>query len=199
VFDANAEDLADATRWAALPRLEPSAFTVLAPRTAGAIDALGVGSSFAIVVVLEDDAPWVDRQTSLVEAAIGPARRRLEGDDVRALTSALTELPERWPRRLALTTSWNSPAALGVWKGAASSELLFHVLAGRLQLDPAAVLPATELHRLAGRGWEVVEHRGCDGSLPSQAASLGQLRRRVREALDPGGVWSFGPAWERGD
>jgi hypothetical protein len=150
-------------------------------------------------LVLEDDAPWVERQTTLVEAALGATTDRLEGDAVVTLGQALCDAPERWQRRLSFTTARNSVAALGVMNADASSELVFHSLAGRLHLEPGSEPPATEVHRLAGVEFALVDSAGIERPAPvtPPLAAVGALRRRIREAFDPAGLWARGSEWER--
>jgi hypothetical protein len=174
---------------------------VLGRATAASIEGLEAGPRLTLIVVLEADAAWVGRQTALLEAAFAPPAARLEGDAVVALEQALCDAPERWPRRLTYTTAWNSPAALGVLQAdAATSELVFHSLAGRLHLEPGSEPPATEVQRLAGDGFALVDSRGVSPVAPAMPpfAAVGSLRRRIRDALDPAGAWVRGPAWERG-
>ena len=198
VFHADAAQLRDAARWASLPRLEPAAMSVLSRSTAGTIAGLGTATPYVIAVVLEDEAPWVERQTALIEDALGKADARIEGEAVVALSQALCDAPERWSRRLTLTTAWNSPAALGVIDlDVAPSELVFHSLAGRLHLEPIDALPITEVQRLAGNGFSSLECRGTERFAPSPPTSaVGTLRRRIRTALDPESLWARGSSWE---
>jgi glycolate oxidase FAD binding subunit len=201
VFHIDPQALHDLALWTPLPRLEPAAVTVLGRATAASIEGLEAGPRLTLIVVLEADAAWVGRQTALLEAAFAPPAARLEGDAVVALEQALCDAPERWPRRLTYTTAWNSPAALGVLQAdAATSELVFHSLAGRLHLEPGSEPPATEVQRLAGDGFALVDSRGVSPVAPAMPpfAAVGSLRRRIRDALDPAGAWVRGPAWERG-
>src|SRR5258706_561368 len=85
VFHADARMLTDAARWAVLPPLEPAAVSVLGRATAAAMPGLEAGPDATIVVVLEDDAPWVDQQTARIEAALGRATARIEGESVERL------------------------------------------------------------------------------------------------------------------
>jgi glycolate oxidase FAD binding subunit len=201
IFHADPDALRDAARWAPLPRLEPAAVTVLGHPTAAAIQGFPAGPRYTVVVVLEDDAPWVERQATLVEAALGAAAARLEGDAVVELGQALCDAPDRWQRRLSFTTARNSVAALGVINAdAASSELVFHSLAGRLHLEPGSEPPATEVHRLAGVEFALVDSVGIERPAPvtPPLAAVGALRRRIREAFDPASLWARGSEWERG-
>ena len=200
IFPAEAAQLRDVARWTQLPRLEPSALSVVSRGVAAAIDGLPTEAPFTIIVVLEDNAAWVERQTELIESALGAAGQRLEGEAVVTLTQALCDAPERWSRRLSLTTAWNSPAALGVIDlDAASSELVFHTLAGRLHLEPGNGLPTTEVRRLAGQCFSLIDCRGVEplASSPS-AAAVGILRHRISVALDPAHLWVRGQSWESG-
>ena len=198
-FHVAADAVDDEARWSGLPRLEPAALTLLGARTAAAIAGLDAGPAYTLVAVLEDDAAWVDRQHALLEAALGAPAQRLDGDAVRALARALTDAPERWARRLTFATAWNSPAAIGVRNvGGAASELLFHVPAGRLHLEPVSELPATLVQQLAGRGFVAIDGHGAAWDAPPAESAVATLRRGIRTALDPHGTWANGPVWERG-
>ena len=201
VYPASAAELADERRWAFLPRLEPAAATVLGPAAAREVAGLAPADGFTVVVLLEDERAWVNRQAQRVEEALGPAARRIEGDSVAGLAQALCDVAERGPRTLSFTTAWNSPAALGVIVGGeASPGLVFHSLAGRLHLESGTSEDTTSaVQRLAGSGFELIERSDAaplESVLPQNAA-LGALRASIRRRLDPARVWAFGPRWEQ--
>lgn len=198
IFGAEPAHLRDAARWAFLPRLEPAAMSVVSRGVAAGIAGLRSNAPFAVAVLLEDDAPWVERQTTIIESALGTAEQRLDGEAVVALAQSLCDAPERWRERLSLTTAWNSPAALGVIDlDAASSGLVFHCLAGRLHLEPVESLPATEVQRLAGIGFSLVDCRGTTPFLrPAPTSAVAALRGRIRTSLDSRMLWARGSHWE---
>jgi len=196
VFAASASELRDAERWAFLPRLEPAAFSILGPAVAGALPGLP-GDGFSALLVLEDDRPWVDRQTELATAALGPAIATFEGDAVVALTQALTDRLESAAERAVFTTAWNSPAALGVLlDDRAARTIAFHTLAGRLHLESHSKSSAVQ--RLAGYGFTAIEARGPGAAIRTDAplGATTALRARLRAALDPREIWAYGPRWQ---
>ena len=100
---------------------------------------------------------------------------------------------------MTLTTSFHSPAALAVLgERPAGRRLVFHALAGRLHLfgDPAEL--AELMPPLAAAGLLVIECRGLTGTPASTGVAVRALRRRVRTALDPGGIMALGERWQGG-
>ena len=209
VFAATPRQLADQARWAFLPRLEPAYVSVLGPGAARALPPLGSGraaplsgepAAFAVVVGLEDDPVWVERQRQSLASALGEPLARLEGAEADELARSLADLETGAPVRLTFATAWNSPAALGVVSAtAAADRAVFHALAGRLHLFPAPeiapdLVRALEASSFALIGWCGVGE--CRPEVPPQAA-VAELRARVRAALDPTATWALGPRWER--
>lgn len=195
VYEASVAELRDEQRWAFLPRLEPAAVMVLG-RDAARASGLASTAAFAVVVALEDDAPWVREQAERVAAALGEPREALEGPAVPRLFQAVTDFVEERATNVALTSAWNSPAAPGViLDDPASPGLVHHSLAGRLHLESTS----SAVHRLAGSGFNVIEHRGgaaLEPALPPFRA-VQNLRDRIRRELDPGAVWAYGESWQR--
>jgi len=103
---------------------------------------------------------------------------------------------------MSFTTSWNSPAALGVLReGPLAGGLVFHALAGRLHVFPAPSVPADTVTALVRSGLVPIAARRApttEQASPSLEA-VAALRRGVREALDPGKTWSYGSRWQRGE
>jgi hypothetical protein len=138
----------------------------------------------------------VREQAERVGAALGEPREALEGAAAPRLFQAVTDFVEGRATNVALTSAWNSPAALGViLDDPASPGLVHHSLAGRLHLENAS----SAVHRLAGSGFNVIEHRG--GAAPEPALppfrAVRELRERIRRELDPGAVWAYGERWQR--
>ena len=203
-FELSAATLADAARWAWLPRLEPAFASVVGAGAAAGLPAEARGASaFTVIVGLEDDRAWVTEQEAVVTRALGEPRARLEGDAVIALEQSLADLEEQEGTRLSFTTAGNTPAALApLLMGAEVGRLVFHTPAGRLHLFPARDAVAATLEG-AGGGFTLRAARDAgepgDGRATSSAdAGVLALRRRIRAALDPAGVLALGERWAAG-
>jgi FAD/FMN-containing dehydrogenase len=194
VFDLDPAALADATRWSWLPRLEPSFASIVGPALARSLPARAAGASLTAIVGLEDDAPRVAEQESVVTRGLGAPRARLTGDDVVAVAQALADLEEWAPARLSFSTSANTPAALAPLVG---ERLLFHAPAGRLHLFPEAG-DATRAAAVAA-GFALRSARGVPGyAPPAQQSGVLALRARIRASLDPAGTLAPGERWANG-
>jgi FAD/FMN-containing dehydrogenase len=203
VYPADFARILDAARWAFLPRLEPAAVTVLGPRAGAGLwsQRSAEPEGFTVVIALEEDAAWVARQEAAIRDRLGEPMARLEGDHVVTVTARLADLGDQGPCRLSCTTSWNSPAALGVLAGdAAAASAVFHVLAGRLHVFPEPAVAVPLAAALEAGGFAVIDFAADAGGRPATGAlaSVAALRGRIRQALDPGEAWALGPAWEGG-
>ena len=204
IYHATAAEIADAARWAGLPRLEPAYVTVVGAAAATALAALAgaaPASGFIVAIGLEDDAPWVEVQRAKLIAALGAPIHALEAPDAAALAQALADLEERAPVRLSLTTASNTPAALApLLELPEAGGSVFHAPAGRLHLEPDPARAQQVAGRLAEAGFALIGARGVpeiQPPIPAQAVVL-DLRRRIRESLDPGRAFAMGDVWERG-
>ncbi len=198
VWDAEPALLADAARWSALPRLEPAALTVLGPAAAAALPALAGGGAFAVVLVLEDDAPWVEQQAAAARASLGTERLQLAGAEAMALVQSLADLEESHATRLSGTSPSNTPAALAPLLALPeAAALVFHAPAGRLHVFPTTTRAIEAAHALATAGFQLIGARAADGVVPALARQpeLGPLRTRLRAALDPAGTMALGDHW----
>jgi glycolate oxidase FAD binding subunit len=199
VFGADAGALADAARWAALPRLEPALVTVVGRDMASALPQ--TGQPFAVVVGLEDDTAWVERQIAIVESALGAPAARVEDEPAIALWQSLADLEDAAEGRLTFTTAANTPAALAtLLDQPAAASLVFHAPAGRLHLFPPAAQAADLGRRLSGAGFTLIDaglRTDVDPTLPPESSILA-LRARLRAQLDPASVMALGERWERG-
>jgi glycolate oxidase FAD binding subunit len=210
VFAATPRQLANAERWTFLPRLEPAYVSVLGPHAVAALATLGAAAvaapfagepgAFAVVVGLEDDAPWVANQRASIEKALGAPLAHLEGPEADRLSGALADVEAEPGVRLTLVTAWNSPAALGVISGTPAADRgVFHALSGRLYIFPAPEDAPEVVRALEAGSFGLIGARGageCGPTLPPQAA-VAELRARIRGALDPTSTWALGPRWER--
>jgi glycolate oxidase FAD binding subunit len=199
VFGASAAEISAPGRWAAFPRLEPALVTVLGREAAASL--AGGSQPFAVIVGLEDDAPWVERQIAATEQALGPALRRVEGDEAATLWQSLADLESRAADRLTFTTAGNTPAALaGIVEHPAASGVVFHAAAGRLHVFPEDQDTPSLLRALAAGGFSLIDTGSRDDAHPPIApeASVLALRSRIRAELDPARVMAFGDRWERG-
>jgi FAD/FMN-containing dehydrogenase len=192
--------LADADRWAALPRLEPAWLTVLGRAHRARVPDAPDTPCFA-VVGLEDDAAWVERQRAVVEQTLGTPASAIEGADVAALRQRVTDAEVPATVRLAFASAHVSPPVLArVLELPGAGTLVFHAPAGRLRLAVGEAEAAAVVARLAPLGFSLVDVAAPGPVAPAvpATAAVRALRARVRAALDPHEVMAFGSRWERG-
>ncbi|MEO5618697.1 MAG: FAD-binding oxidoreductase [Candidatus Eisenbacteria bacterium] len=203
IYDADAALLADRSRWAPFARMEPAALTVVSAAIAPP-ELAGAASRFAVVVVLEDDEPWVAEQERAVANALGTPARRLGVDGVSALLERLADLEERSGPRLTFTSADASPAAVGELLAASDPDrhadlpaFLFHALAGRLHLWPADGRASVIATALAEAGMSLIGARGTDPIEPPSPPQVAvrTMRGALRNALDPAGRFILGASW----
>lgn len=201
-YGADAGAIADAARWAWLPRLEPALASVVDARSAGTLPpAARAPAAFTVIVGLEDDRPWVAEQESAVSRALGAPHARLEGDEAAALAQPLADLEEQAGPRLSFTTPGNTPAALApLLAGLGAARLAFHAPAGRLHLFPGPEDAQALADAAAVHGFTLRAARGLEGLRPALRPQTGviALRARIRAALDPKGTLALGELWAAG-
>ena len=201
VFEASAAQLADPARWAPFARLEPAVLSVLGHDAAAALPGVPARGAFSVVLGLEDEARWVERQAAIATAALGAASTRLEGADVVRLWQSLADLHDRDGALLSFATARNTPAALArLLECPEAGGLVFHAPAGRLHL-PLDRARAQELVRtLAPEDFALIETRGVgtlEPAIPLQTGVLA-LRAKIRAALDPTATLALGERWAAG-
>jgi FAD/FMN-containing dehydrogenase len=204
VYAARASEMADATRWAFLSRLEPAiASVVVGAEALGAAshgaDALAT-TSITVVVGLEDDAPWVAQQEQAVRRALGDPLVRLDGDAAARLGAALCELGADRATCLTLTTARTSPAAIeALATRTPAAPAVFHAPSGLLRVFPERDDARRMAADLVANEFELTDVRGVGDMAPatSPLASTSGLRERIRAALDPSATLAFGPSWAR--
>jgi glycolate oxidase FAD binding subunit len=216
VYEADHGMLADAARWADLPRLEPAGLTV-APRAAVEAGAEGGGAhpagvappraaegagngaeTLAVVVGLEENAEWCAEQERRVVAALGRPAARIAGDAVTALWQRLSDLEAAPGPRLTFATSDNTPAGLAPALAAArGARILFHAPAGRLHLLGALPDPQAVVEELSRAGFALIDRHACGSVRPAVEPfdAVRALRARIRAAVDPGGRFALGGRW----
>jgi FAD/FMN-containing dehydrogenase len=201
VYEAPADRIAEPGPWSRFPRLEPALLSVVGREAARALPIPPPRSEAAVVVGLEDDASWVERQIALTIEALGMPTIRLEGDEASALARGLADLEEQDGARLSFTTAQNTPAALAPLLGhSAAARMVFHAPAGRLHLFPETQEARALLELLTESGFSLIGMRGVADLEPlvPPMAAVERLRSRVRAALDPGRRMALGARWERG-
>jgi glycolate oxidase FAD binding subunit len=202
IYAADPSRIADRGRWAAFPRLEPAALTVLGERAAAALpSAARVAAPFTVIAGFEDDASWVAQQEAATHAALGEPAVRLEADAAVELWQALADAEDRAGPRLTFTSPHHTPDALGPLAARTGAEaLVFHAPAGRLHWFGAEDDVRDLLNECAGAGYTLIAARGIAGLEPQVAPQVAvlALRERIREALDPGRVLALGSVWQRG-
>jgi len=200
-YGATREQLADPARWAALPRLEPAYVSVLGPPVTtvpgGQPDP---GAPYAVVVGLEDDVARVAQQEHEIAVAWGAPAGRLEANAALEMSQFLMDAEDMAPCRLTFTSSHNTPGTLAPLLGESGRErFVFHALAGRLHWFPEPDAAPETARRIAGQGFTLIGARGVDIEPPVPAQeSVQTLRRRIRQALDPGSILALGERWTRG-
>jgi glycolate oxidase FAD binding subunit len=202
VFEASAAEIADPRRWAPFPRLEPTLLSVLG-RDAATLPGIPAGrGAFTVVLGLEDEARWVDRQAAVATQALGTPSARLEGADAARLWQVLADLEDREGGALAFATAGNTPAALVPLLGRPESAgLVFHAPAGRLHVFPERARAQELVRALAPGGFALIEARATGPLEPAIAPQAGvlALRAKIRAALDPAATLAFGDRWAAGE
>ncbi len=185
--------LADAARWASIPRIEPSWLTVMGREHHAVLPEVPEDDAF-VVVGLEDDEPWVDRQAAIVREALGAPTVTFDGPDAIALRARVTDLPHApGAARLRFASAHVTPAALTPladqpWIDSA----VFHAPSGGLWVATDAAAAQDAVAALDRHGFTLVEaspHGVANPAVPP-AAAIDALRARLRAALDPHGVFA---------
>ena len=199
IYAVTAERLADPALWSGFPRLEPAALTVLAGEPARLVAPDLASGALGVVVGLEDDAAWVEQQIARTTERLGAPAARRSGAEAEALWQSLSDLEESASPRLTFTSAHNAAAAVAPLLGLAPGGLVFHAPAGRLHLFPGDNQPLLAVEQMAVHGFTLIGAHGTDeipSVVPPQEAVLA-LRRRIREALDPGHRMALGERWCR--
>jgi glycolate oxidase FAD binding subunit len=197
LWGADAGNLANSERWRDWPRREPAALTVLGRAVAALNPVLASDAPYAVVAGFEDHAAWVEDCATFARDSLGTPRVKVQDASVTALWQQLADTEEMPGVRLTFTTAANTPDAIAFLHGRPAAErLVFHAACGRLHLWPAEEEAATLVSELAGRGFALIEARGLvlTGSATNPAITL--LRKRLRAALDPSGVFALGQRWD---
>jgi len=193
VWPADAAALADSHRWQEWPRREPVALTVIGRAVAGVHPVLGSEAPFAIVAGFEDDAAWVEACGEFAHRTLGAARVKVQGASVPPLWQQIADMEEIPGVRLTFTTAANTPAAIAFLAGRPVAErLVFHAPCGRLHVWPQPDESAALAGDLERHGFVRIDVRGA--ALPSAGPgpALAAMRARIREALDPRGIFALG-------
>ena len=193
VWAADTGTLANRERWRDWPRREPAALTVLGRAVAALNPVLASDAPYALVAGFEDDAAWVEDCASFAHESLGAARVRFQNASVPPLWQALADAEEMPGVRLTFTTAANTPDALGFLHGRSVAErLVFHAACGRLHLWPTADEAPALAKELEGRGFALLESRGVVLTGPAAKRAASEIRRTLRRALDPAGVFALG-------
>lgn len=177
--------------WPALFAREPAAASVV---RGFALPALPGARTLAIAV-LEDDVAWVREQERAFTNALGAADARAEGAGAAEWLEWLADLEEAAGPRLSFTTAETRPEAIAALPG--DTPLVFHAPAGRLHAFPAATPAAAVTRAAEAGGFTLLDARGA-GAIEAMVApehAVLALRRSLRAAFDPGGVFALGDRW----
>ncbi|NOT35027.1 MAG: hypothetical protein HOP12_12805, partial [Candidatus Eisenbacteria bacterium] len=205
-FSLDGAVLADARRWAALPRLEPAGSVVLGPahattlRSAAAVGEPAGGRSFLLAIGLESDAPWVAAQEQRLRDAFGAPDVKLEAGSALAWSDRVGDLANGARDQREFVSPHRAPTALAPWLDAPLAEtLVFHTAHGRLVLDgtllPDAEEDGAQLAALDAAGFRLAAGGPGSSRARVQGVALASLRGRIRTALDPLGTFGYGDAW----
>jgi FAD/FMN-containing dehydrogenase len=195
IYGISRHALAEPSRWAGVPRLEPAFLTVLGTTAAATLpEAARIDAPFMVAVGLEDDAAWIAEQEARLTAKLGAPARRLEGEAVVTLAQALADAEDRADSRLVFTSAHQTPDALAsVLDRPGADRLVCHAPAGRLHWIPAEGEDPSRLARdLLAAGYTLIERSSALILEPpiSPESAIIALRERVKEALDPAGTLS---------
>ena len=201
VFEASAAQIADPARWAPFARLEPAVLSVLGHDAAAMLPGVAARGAFTVILGLEDETRWVERQVAIATAALGAASARIEGADTVRLWQALADLEDQGGALLCFTTARSTPAALApLLERPEAKALVFHTPAGRLHVPTESARAQELVHALAREGFSLIE--ACSTGLlepgiPPQTGVLA-LRAKIRAALDPAATLALGERWAAG-
>ena len=187
VYPASSTQIADASRWSFLPRLEPAFVTVLGANPTHGDSAAG-DAPFAVLIGLEDEARWVAEQERRIVAALGAPVARLRDRDYVPLLQSLADAGQAGGPRITFASPHNTPAALAPLLGhPEAARLVFHAPAGRLHWFPDEEDSTALVCELFGAGFTPIEAAGGASFEPAIGAEAGvlALRSRLRQALDP--------------
>ena len=193
LWGADAGNLANRERWRDWPRREPAALTVIGRAVAALNPVLASDAPYAVVAGFEDHAAWVEDCATFARDSLGAARVRLQAASVPPMWQQLADAEEMPGTRLTFTTAANTPDAIAFLHGRPVAErMVFHANCGRLHLWPTADEAAALVKELEGLGFLLLESRGVAVTgRPGQPAAS-EIRRALRRALDPEGVFALG-------
>jgi FAD/FMN-containing dehydrogenase len=196
LWGADAGNLANSERWRDWPRREPAALTVLGRAVAALNPVLASDAPYAVVAGFEDDAAWIEDCSAFARDSLGTPRVKLQDASVPPLWQQLADAEEMPGVRLTFTTAANTPDALAFLHGRPLAErLVFHAACGRLHLWPTVEEAPALVKELAARGFALIGGRGMAPAGTLANATIALLRKRLREALDPGATFALGPRW----
>ena len=200
VWAVDATSLADAARWRDFPRREPAALTVLGRAIASLNPVLASSEPFTVVAGFEDDAIWVEGCATFARERLGAPKLRVSDASVPPLWQMLADAQEMPGTRLTFTTAHNTPDAIAFLHGRNVAErLVFHAPCGRLHVWPEPAEAEALARELEARGFTLLEARGAGVQRPPARPAVADLRRRLRQALDPHGVMALGEKWASGN
>ena len=193
LWGADAGNLANRERWRDWPRREPAALTVIGRAVAALNPVLASDAPYAVVAGFEDHAAWVEDCATFARDSLGAARIKVQDLSVPPLWQQLADAEEMPGTRLTFTTAANTPDAIAFLHGRSVAErMVFHANCGRLHLWPTADEAAALVKELEGLGFLLLESRGVAVTgRPGQPAAS-EIRRALRRALDPEGVFALG-------
>ena len=175
--------------------------SVLGHDAATTLQSVAARGAFTVILGLEDETRWVERQAAIATAALGAASARIEGADAVRLWQSLADLEDRDGALLSFTTARSTPAALApLLERPEAGHLVFHAPAGRLHVPTERERAQELVHALAREGFSLIAARGTGPLEPAIAPQAGvlALRAKIRAALDPAATLALGERWAAG-
>jgi glycolate oxidase FAD binding subunit len=191
VWGLEAATLGNAERWRDWPRREPAVLTVLGSAIANMNPVLASDAPFALLAGFEDDPAWLTSCEAFARDALGASRIKVRDASVPPLWQALTDAEEMPGARLTFTSAHTTPDAIAWLMGKPVAErLVFHAACGRLHVFPTNGEAEALIHEAARHGFTLIDARGVAVPAAAEPPAIALLRKRLRAALDPHGVFA---------
>jgi hypothetical protein len=150
----------------------------------------------AVVAGFEDDPAWIASCESFAHDTLGAARVKVRDASVPPLWQHLADLEEMPGPRLSFTSAHVTPDAVAFLRDTpAAGRFVFHAAAGRLHVFPPGDTAAVVTRAALVAGFTPTATRGANLTGTGASPAVESLRARLRGALDPSGVFAYGPSW----
>ncbi|MFI5372029.1 MAG: FAD-binding oxidoreductase [Candidatus Eisenbacteria bacterium] len=190
--------LADATRFASLPRLEPAWWSVLGREAARGVAGLP-DAPFVMLAGLEDDPEWVATQRARFVDALGAPHASVADTDALVWSRAVTDRDAHDAGvSMRFVSAHVSPASLAALaREPEAGSLRFIVTGGGLGVEVTPGRAAAFVDLAHEAGFRLTDVEGLDSFVPPIPGQSGvaALRARIRAALDPSATFAYGERW----